>query len=143
MCRAQGAPPRRPPRGEPAAGRRRTAPKAVCAECAECEKPFPGTVPPGGVCKSCQEAPAAALAAQWEREDRERQEAEALEQEAQRRRARRAAEAAAAAAPLIEDVGPDAAAEDARLRAELLAANPWMADYAPDPVPASRRPAPF
>ncbi|WP_225629380.1 helix-turn-helix domain-containing protein [Streptomyces werraensis] len=122
--------------------------RGAAPECLDCGHPFPGLVPADGLCKPCREVPAATLAAFLAREEQAaaaRREAEELEQEAQRRRARRAAEAAPA--PAVEDVDQDQAAadaeEDARIRAELLAANPWMADFAQEPAAAAQGPAPF
>jgi hypothetical protein len=123
---------------------------ASAVECLDCGHPFPGRVPADRLCKLCREVPAAAvaaLAARIEHEAAARREAEELEQEAQRRRARRAA-AATGEIPAVEDArqeqaGADTAAEGARLRAELLAANPWMTDYAQTPAAASQAPAPF
>ncbi|MCX4482160.1 helix-turn-helix domain-containing protein [Streptomyces cellulosae] len=126
--------------------------KVPAPECADCGRPFPGAAPADLVCQRCHEEAAAAFAAlaaglagqDQAQQDDGAEEREALELEAQRRRARRAAEAA----PAVEDVAPDAEAaaaaaeEDARIRAELLAANPWMADYAPEAA-AARGPAPF
>lgn len=128
--------------------------KATAAECLDCGHPFPGTAPADRLCRPCREVPAAAvaaLAARIEQEAAARREAQELEQEAQRRRARRTAAAAAAVAeeeaPAAEDARheqADDAAEKARLRAELLAANPWMADYAQTPpAAATQAPAPF
>ncbi|MFJ4924089.1 hypothetical protein [Streptomyces sp. NPDC088736] len=129
--------------GRAPAGRTAVAPKDTCADC---EHPFPGTAPADGLCRQCREAPAAAVAAlatRLEHEAAAQREAEELEQEAQRRRARRAAEATASAAGDSDPVQPAAdAEEDARLRAEVLAANPWMADYAQQPATA-QGPAPF
>ncbi|MFI1004943.1 hypothetical protein ACIP10_36185 [Streptomyces galbus] len=105
---------------------------AAAVECLDCGHPFPGAVPADRLCKPCREAPAAAIAAFLAREHQEaqrRREAQELAEEAERRRARRASRTVTA----VEDVDQEQATEteaDARLRAELLADNPWMADYA-------------
>ncbi|MFD5493376.1 hypothetical protein ACFWH4_10720 [Streptomyces sp. NPDC127091] len=121
-----------PPTGKTGRG------KAPAPECVDCGRPFPGAVPADGVCQRCADEAAVAFAALaaslagtgQAQQDGQAAEREALELEAQRRRARRAAEAA----PAVEDVDPGQTAadaeEDARIRAELLASNPWMADYA-------------
>ncbi|MDT0612739.1 hypothetical protein [Streptomyces lancefieldiae] len=146
---------RTPPAGGSGAG------KARAPECLDCGRPFPGAVPAEGVCRRCTDEATAAFAAlaaglprqapqqqspqrqalprqaSPRQEDDTAMEREALEPVVKRRRARRAAEAA----PAVEDVASEAAAaaaeEDTRLRAELLAANPWMADYAQPPAGAS------
>jgi hypothetical protein len=130
--------------------------RAAAPTCDVCERPFPGEVPADLLCKPCRaeieransrfaSGPAAEETDRQEREEAARREAEELEQEAQRRRARRATDAATAA-PAVKDVDPAeaqaAAEEDARIRAELLAAHPWMADYAQEPA-ARQGPAPF
>lgn len=129
----------------------KTARQEAAPECVDCGRPFPGAVPADGVCKRCHDeaaAACAAFAAQAVRTDADREaeaaDAEALEQEAQRRRALRTAEAP----PVVEDVDQEqAAAEDEesrRLQAEILAANPWMAQHAaPETAAALQGPAPF
>jgi hypothetical protein len=121
---------------------------ATKVTCLDCEHPFPGEVTADGLCRACREAPAdavAALAARLQQEAVERQQADELEQEAQRRRARRTAEAEPPARG-DADAGPEQsvanAEEDVRLRAELLAATPWMRDYTQQPT-AIQGPAPF
>ncbi|RZB18388.1 hypothetical protein StrepF001_15015 [Streptomyces sp. F001] len=131
--------------------------RAAAPTCDVCERPFPGEIPADLLCKPCRaeieransrfaSGPAADETDRQEREETDRREAEELEHEAQRRRARRATEAAGATAPAVEDIDPAdaqaAAEEDARIRAELLAAHPWMADYAQEPA-APQGPAPF
>ncbi|WP_437050613.1 hypothetical protein [Streptomyces sp. enrichment culture] len=127
--------------------------KAPTPECVDCGRPLPGAAPADLVCPRCTAEAAAAFVALAGRlagkdqepqdDDAEDQEREALELEAQRRRARRASLTASA----VEEVDPEAAAaaaeEDARIRAELLAANPWMADFAQEPAAAAQEPAPF
>ncbi|MFE9092619.1 hypothetical protein [Streptomyces sp. NPDC007264] len=130
--------------------------KQAAPTCDVCEKPFPGPLPVDLLCTPCRAEldrarqhltadPAAEETDRQEQEEAARREAEDLEQEAQRRRALRAA-ARAEAAPAVEDVDPEQTAaqqaEDARLRAELLAANPWMADYMQQPADV-QGPAPF
>jgi hypothetical protein len=97
------------------------------------------------VCRRCTDEAAAAFAALaaglsgqslTQENDATTTEREALELEAQRRRARRAAGTALAVEDTdVEQEAADAA-EDARLRAELLAANPWMACYTQTPATA-------
>lgn len=130
--------------------------KEAAPTCDVCEKPFPGHVPVDLLCTPCRAEldrarqhltadPAPEGTDLQEQEEAARREAEELEQEAQRRRARRATDAATAA-PAVDDVdsaeAQAAAEEDARIRAELLAAHPWMADYAQEPA-APQRPAPY
>jgi hypothetical protein len=122
--------------------------KAPAPECVDCGRPFPGAVPADLVCQRCNDEAAAAfaaLAAGLAGEDQVRQDDNAEEHETSELEAqcRRAAETTSA----VTDVAPEQAAvqaeEDARLHAELLAANPWMADYAQQPAAASQGPAPF
>ncbi|MGC0372558.1 hypothetical protein [Streptomyces sp. SAI-229] len=120
-------------------------PKAPAPECVDCGRPLPGTAPVDGVCRRCTDEAAAAFAALaaglsgqslTQENDATTTEREALELEAQRRRARRAAGTALAVEDTdVEQEAADAA-EDARLRAELLAANPWMACYTQTPATA-------
>lgn len=130
--------------GKPPRTRKGRAPLPVCAEC---EHPFPGTVPADGLCRSCSQTPAAAvaaLAARLAHEATERQHAENLEQEARRRRALRAAEAMPP--PDTDPAPPETDQdqhEDSRLRMEILAANPWMASYAQDQRTTPPGPPPF
>ncbi|WP_395576894.1 hypothetical protein [Streptomyces sp. BK79] len=123
-------------------------------ECVDCGRPFPGAVPAVGVCQRCTEEAAAAFAAlaaslsgqapQQQEADPATAEREALHAEAQRRRRiHRAAMEASAVSDLEPDQVTADAAEDARLRAELLAAHPWMADFTQTPAAAAQGPAPF
>jgi hypothetical protein len=137
---------RTPPAGKSSKGRARL------PECIDCGRPFRGAVPADSVCQRCSDEAQAAFAAlasslskqapKQQDDDTMTAEREALQLEAERRRHRRAA----LGAPTVEELLPDQAAdaeENARLRAELLAANPWMADYAQTPAAAAQEPAPF
>ncbi|XUL89738.1 hypothetical protein ACQ86D_26485 [Streptomyces galilaeus] len=119
---------------------------AARATCLDCEHPFPGEAPADGLCRACKQAPAQAvaeLAARLQREEAQRHEAEELAREAQRRRARRAAEADASTRSCADADREQTAAdaeEDARLRADILTANPWMQDYAQQTAPPGAAP---
>lgn len=125
--------------------------KDAAPECVDCGRPFAGVAPADGVCKHCHDEAAAACAAfatQATGTDADREAeaaaAEALEQEAQRRRALREAEAALVVEGVDQEQAAGEAEEDRRLQAEILAANPWMAQHArPETVAALQGPAPF
>ncbi|MGW4951556.1 hypothetical protein [Streptomyces parvulus] len=133
----------------PATGRSGTRPRAP--ECVDCGRPFPGAVPADQVCERCATEASVALAALASRLSQPEQEADpahtpAGTQEAEgpsgrgiRRFKRPTAEAEGR--PCGRDGGD--VPEDTRLRAQLLAANPWMAQYTQMPSPADDSPPPF
>lgn len=126
------------PSQRPAAGRE----KWVCVDC---ERPGRGPEPADGVCSDCTAAAAASAeairlklaqdaeqkraAAEFERQRADELAAE-MEREHQEKAAAKAAEAAARLAK-ARAAEPDE--ETLRLRAQMLAEHPWMAEYATKP----------
>ncbi|MFC8015009.1 hypothetical protein [Streptomyces cinereoruber] len=115
--------------------------------CVDCERPGPGQAPADGVCRDCTAAVAASAAAFGERLAREAEQKKAAAEAEQRRAAELAAamerehqeqaeaKAAEEAARLAaeQERAAETDEETARLRAQLLAENPWMAAYATKP----------
>lgn len=133
----------------PATGKSGTT--APAPECVDCGRPFPGAVPADELCQRCvKEASAAvaALAARLSSREQEQdlarlvvetREVAAPSSHGQRRLTGPTAEAEAS--PSRGDAGN--VPEDTRLRAQLLAANPWMAQYTQTPALADDSPPPF
>ncbi|MCG6496620.1 helix-turn-helix domain-containing protein [Kitasatospora sp. A2-31] len=98
-------------------------------ECLDCQRPFYGRVPEDQVCGACKAEAAdscAALTAQWAAEE-EPPEEEPVPEEDQVEE--EAVEAAGAQRPEVDE-------ETARLHAQILAENPWMARYQQQPATA-------
>ncbi|WP_432089678.1 hypothetical protein [Streptomyces sp. bgisy095] len=135
------------PSQRPAAGRERWV-------CVDCGRPGPGPGPADGVCADCTAAVAASAAAFRQKlaEDAEQKRAAAeadqrraaeLEAEMERERQEQAAaEEAEEAARLAAEQAHAAEADEetARLRAQIIAENPWMAQYAAKPPQAATAP---
>ncbi|MFC8896640.1 hypothetical protein [Streptomyces cinereoruber] len=122
--------------------------------CVDCERPGPGQAPADGVCRECRaaaEAAAVALSEKFAREaeqkaaaaESERQRAAELEAEIERERQEQAEAAEAERTARLaadQERAAEADEEIARLRAQMLAENPWMAEYAAKPPQAATAP---
>ncbi|MGA4803586.1 hypothetical protein [Streptomyces lavendulocolor] len=121
-----------------------TAPAAWA--CVDCERTGKGPAPEDGVCRDCR---AAAEAAAQQLASRLEQEAPAAGLDRQTREREEVEDVGAQQVPVVENVPsvpvqlspkePTSDHETARLRAQLLAENPWMAEYAtkPEPMPTA------